>query len=30
MVDVFYGQIQLIFVMLGIATVFGAAIREHA
>jgi hypothetical protein len=30
MVEVFHGQMQLIFVMLGVAAVFGAAVRQHA
>jgi len=29
MVDVFQGQIQLVFVMLGVAAVFRAAVRQH-
>lgn len=29
-IDVFHGQIQLVFVMLGVAAVFSAAIRQHA
>lgn len=29
-VDVLQGQIQLVFVMLGVAAVFGAAVCQHA
>jgi hypothetical protein len=29
-IDVLYGEIKLVFVMLGIAAIFGAAIGQHA
>jgi hypothetical protein len=30
MINIFHRKIELIFVMLGIAAIFGAAISQHA